>query len=116
MIRYIKNFGNNLIKFDDQTFETSALYDIYSGIDWVWVLDEDGMLDDKPVKAGNVVIRFYPPDKQDMNANKEYVVISNPEICNYYKRALAAQKIIADRAAKAKLCDNTCNCDAHEAI
>ena len=46
MIKYIScNDSRNLIKYNKENDEITTLNNISTGINWIWIADEDGMID-----------------------------------------------------------------------
>lgn len=108
MIKYIKNPGSSLIKFNDQTFETNILSNACTNIDWIWIFDEDGIFDNTPVKTGDICIRLYSLDKDDSNA-KEYIIIKNSELNDYYRRYEEARKMYRESILEPQSCCEKAN-------
>lgn len=59
MINYIDvKTGYNLIKFNNDTSEIKMLDSFGTNIDYIWIADEEGILNDVPVNIGDIIIRM----------------------------------------------------------
>lgn len=110
MIKYIKNDGCSIIKFNTENLDTSLIANISTNINWIWILDEDGTLDDEQVNAGDVLIRFYAVSHKDKPSKKEYVLIKDERLKDYYKRLMEIKKELFEESVKEPC--NSCNCEA----
>lgn len=81
MVKYIYAKSNQLIKFDKDTENISCLNHTVSNINWIWIADEDGVLNDEEVKAGDVIISFY--DVTD--DGRRIIVVKDQKIKDFYK-------------------------------
>lgn len=99
MIRYLKNDGYSIVKFNDENLSVDTISNIITNIDWLWILDEDGEFDGTPVEAGDILIRFLTiHNNGDRFAEKEYVLVKDEALKNYYKRlAEYRKKLIEDK-------------------
>lgn len=85
MIKYIipEESSRSIIKFDTGTLKPVLLYANTTYIDWMWIADEDGVYEGKPVKKGNIIIRFY----NNYGAEKaSIIVLDAPELTNIYNQ------------------------------
>lgn len=105
MIKYLGiNEGNGLIKFNKENEELKVLNNQSSMIDWLWIADEDGELNGKEVKAGDIILRMYGIDDR---YKREYFIINDEALKDYYKRVIEYHKQQEEK--------NSC-CDCCEAI
>lgn len=122
MVKYCAKINNaNIYKvdFEKEEFESVSHF---SSVDYRYIMPEDGILEitDKngnkktiEVKQYDVLLRMYSTtgDYDD----KEFIVIDNPELKDYYRRRI--ERLEADRkereaAMNEKCC---CNCEPEEA-
>ena len=122
MVKYCAKINNaNIYKvdFEKEEFESVSHF---SSVDYRYIMPEDGILEitDKngnkktiEVKQYDVLLRMYSTtgDYDD----KEFIVIDNPELKDYYRRRI--ERLEADRkereaAMNEKCC---CNCEPVEA-
>lgn len=122
MVKYCAKVNNaNIYKvdFEKEEFESVSHF---SSVDYRYIMPEDGILEitDKngnkktiEVKQYDVLLRMYSTtgDYDD----KEFIVIDNPELKDYYRRRI--ERLEADRkereaAMNEKCC---CNCEPEEA-
>lgn len=109
MIKYldVTNRGG-FIKFDKENEKMSALDNVNSNIDWVWIIDEDGEFNGKEVKKGDVVFKMYSTTS---NCNeREYIILKDETLKDYYRRL----KEFYDNQRKSisKCCDCECCSDS----
>lgn len=80
MIKYIIT-KRDLISIDDENLQNIECIDNCStGIDWTWIVPQDGELNGEPVKKGNVIIKFYG---RNPDLPSRVCIIRDPEICEY---------------------------------
>lgn len=90
MINYLgTNEGSSLIKFNKENEELKVLNNISSMINWLWIADEDGKLNGKEVKAGDIILRMYGIDDR---SKREYLIINDEVLKDYYKRVIEYHK------------------------
>lgn len=109
MIKYLDvTNGRDFIKFDKENEKMSALDNINSNVDWVWIIDEDGEFNGKEVKKGDVVFKMYSATS-DYN-EREYIIIKDEALKDYYRRL----KEFYDNQRKptSKCCDCECCSDS----
>lgn len=116
MVKYCAKVNNaNIYKvdFEKEEFE-SVRY--FSDIDYRYIIPEDGILEitDKDgnkktieVKKHDVLFKMYSitGDYDD----KEFIVIDNPELKDYYRRRI--ERLEADRKARKVTTEERCCCD-----
>ena len=104
MIKYIDaKTGYNLIKFDKEKDEIKMLDSFGTNIDYMWIADEEGMLDDIHVDAGDLIIRMYGYSGK-INDRKT-LVVKDEQLKNYYN---ALKEEVEARNAER---ENCCKCD-----
>lgn len=104
MVKYIYAKSNQLIKFDKDTENISSLNNTGSNINWIWVADEDGVLNDEEVKAGDVIISFY-----EVNGDgRRVIVVKDQKIKDFYKELSDYYKMRELERQATKCCDCTC--------
>lgn len=110
MIKYCAKVNNaNIYKvdFEKEEFESVGYF---SDIDYRYIIPEDGILEitDKngnkksiEVKQYDMLLKMYSTtgDYDD----KEFIVIDNPELKDYYRRRI--ERLKADRKAERGCCD-----------
>lgn len=107
MIKYLlPKDCRNLIKIN-----TEDLNDIKStsyhriNIDWLWVVDEDGEFNGKPVSKGDIIISFY--GMPGVDNSRETVIVKDEILKDYYRRFDEAQaKYEAKNSIECDCCDN----------
>lgn len=108
MIKYIDaKTGYNLIKFDKENDKIEMLDSFGTNIDYMWIADEEGMLDDIHVNVGDLIIRMYGCNgKID---DRKTLVIKDEQLKNYYNAL--KEKVEARKAECEKCCEcDTCEC------
>ena len=93
MIKYIiKKDISNVIKIDTDTNDIDILKNEWV-IDYMYFIDKTGVciIDGQSfdVKEGDVIIKLYAIDT---NASKEYIIISNPQMTDYFNRLAEHKK------------------------
>lgn len=103
----IKYFLANryLVKVNTEKLDKVDMVDYHSNnIDWLWIVDEDGELDGKPVSKGDIVISFY--GMPGVNDSRETVIIKDEILKDYYRRFDEAQaKYKAENSIECGCCD-----------
>ena len=116
MVKYCAKVNNaNIYKvdFEKEEFESVGYF---SGIDYRYIIPEDGILEitgedgDKKsikVKQYDVLLKMYSTtgDYDD----KEFIVIDNPELKDYYRRRI--ERLEADRKARKAVSGEKVCCD-----
>lgn len=92
----------DLISVDDENIQNIECIDNCStGIDWAWIIPQDGELNGEPVKKGNIVIKLYG---RNPDLPSRVCIIREPDVCEhlwlYNEKDLCAQDI-------------SDNCEAH---
>ena len=115
MIKYCAKVNNaNIYKVDFEKEEFEHV-DYFSDIDYRYIIPEDGILEitDKngnkksiEVKQYDMILKMYSTtgDYDD----KEFIVIDNPELKDYYRRR---ERLKADRKAREVATNEKCCCD-----
>ncbi len=97
MIKYLRA-SSHLVKVDTDNFDNIESIDrISHAIDWIWIVPEDGICEDKEVKKGDVVIRLYG----NHNADAKTVIIPKGEF---------AEHLIKYNAPREDECLGDCDC------
>lgn len=103
----IKYFLANryLVKVNTEKLDKVDMVDYHrNNIDWLWIVDEDGELDGKPVSKGDIVISFY--GMPGVNDSRETVIIKDEILKDYYRRFDEAQaKYEAENSIECGCCD-----------
>lgn len=122
MVKYCAKVNNaNIYKvdFEKEEFESVSHF---SSVDYRYIMPEDGILEitDKngnkktiEVKQYDVLLKMY--STTDDYDDKEFIVIDNPELKDYYRRRI--ERLEADRKAR-KIATNEkgcCDCEPAEA-
>ena len=114
MVKYCAKVNNaNIYKvdFEKEEFESVSHF---SDIDYRYIMPEDGILEitDKngnkktiEVKQYDVLLKMY--STTDDYDDKEFIVIDNPELKDYYRRRI--ERLEADRKAR-KVATNERSC------
>lgn len=104
MVRYIYVKSSQLIKFDKDTENISCLDFTGANIDWIWVADEDGVLNDEEVKAGDVIISFYEVTGDE----RRVIIVKDQKIKDFYKELSDHYKTRKLERQATKCCDCAC--------
>lgn len=115
MVKYCAKVNNaNIYKVDFEKEEFEVI-DYFSDIDYRYIIPEDGILEitDKngnkksiEVKQYNMILKMYSTTG---NYNdKEFIVIDNPELKDYYRRRIA--RLEADKKAREAANNEKCCC------
>ena len=116
MIKYcakVKNSNIYKVDFEKEEFEVIGYF---SDIDYCYIMPEDGILEitdedgnkkSIEVKQYDMVLKMY--STTDNYQDKEYIVIDNPELKDYYRRRV--ERLEADRKAREVTTDEKCRCD-----
>ena len=116
MVKYCAKINNaNIYKvdFEKEEFESVSYF---NDIDYRYIIPEDGILEitDKngnkksiEVKQYDLLLKMYSTtgDYDD----KEFIVIDNPELKDYYRRRI--ERLEADRKARKVATEERCCCD-----
>lgn len=112
---YTKVKDSNVYKvdFENESFEVVGYF---SDIDYRYIMPEDGVLEitDKDgnkksieVKQYDMILKLYSTTSD--YADKEYIVIDNPELKDYCRRRI--EKLEADRKAREAARKKSCSCN-----
>ena len=111
----VKDSSIYKVDFEKEEFEVISYF---SDIDYHYIMPEDGILEitDKDgnkksieVKQYDMILKMY--STTDDYADKEYIVIDNPELKDYYRRRI--ERLEADRKAR-EVAINEKNCCDYE--
>ena len=106
MVKYLNTInGSYLHKFNKETEEIKSLENISPNIDRTWIADEDGELDGKEIKAGDVIFRMYGIEER-YGSEREYIIIKDEALIDHYKRLKASY----DEPKKSM--EENCDCEA----
>lgn len=122
MVKYCAKVNNaNIYKvdFEKEEFESVSHF---SSVDYRYIMPEDGILEitDKngnkktiEVKQYDVLLKMY--STTDDYDDKEFIVIDNPELKDYYRRRI--ERLEADRKARKAATNEKgcCDCEPVEA-
>lgn len=107
----IKYFLANryLVKVNTEKLDKVDMVDYHrNNIDWLWIVDEDGEFNGKPVTKGDIVISFY--GMPGVDNSRETVIVKDEILKDYYRRFDEAQ---AKYEVKNSIeCDCCTKCDA----
>lgn len=79
-----------LVKLNTENLDKVNMVDYHrNNIDWLWIVDEDGELDGKPVSKGDVIIRFF--GMPGVDNSRETVIVKDEILKDYYRRFDEAQ-------------------------
>lgn len=116
MVKYCAKVNNaNIYKvdFEKEEFESVGYF---SDIDYRYIMPEDGILEitDKngnkksiEVKQYDMLLKMY--STTDDYDDKEFIVIDNPELKDYYRRRI--ERLEANRKARKVTTEERCCCD-----
>lgn len=113
MIKYIVTPNRNLIKFNTETQDITMQENQSSGIDWLWIAKENGVLNDIEVNAGDIILSMYPINITMDNPSQEVFIIKDEKLKDYYKRRIEfqdAQRLKQCTECKAECCGDTSCC------
>lgn len=88
----IKYFLANryLVKLNTENLDKVNMVDYHrNNIDWLWIVDEDGELDGKPVSKGDIIISFF--GMPGVDNSRETVIVKDEILKDYYRRFDEAQ-------------------------
>lgn len=116
MTKYCAKVKNSIIYKVDFEKEEFEVIDYFSGIDYCYIIPEDGILEitDKngnkksiEVKQYDMILKMYSTTGN--YEDKEFIVIDNPELKDYYRRRIA--RLEADKKAREAANNEKCCCD-----
>lgn len=108
MNKYVLDKRKSIIKLNTDTLDIKYIDTVY-GIDYVWVIDEDGILvrSDKEYKVekGNIVLLMYRIGDEKEG---DLIIINNSDLNNYFER----KKKFLEEMENAKRTEKVCSdCD-----
>lgn len=113
MIKYIVTTNSNLIKFNTETQDITTQNNISFGIDWMWIAEDDGTVNDQEVNAGDIILSMYSIDRTMDITSREVFVIKDEKLKDYYKRLIEfqdAQRLKQRVECEAKCCSDSPCC------
>lgn len=121
MVKYcakVKDSSIYKVDFEKEEFEVIGYF---SDIDYHYIMPEDGILEitdedgnkkSIEVKQYDMVLKMY--STTDNYQDKEYIVIDNPELKDYYRRRI--ERLEADRKARKVATNKKCCCDCEPEV
>lgn len=108
MNKYVLDKRKSIIKLNTDTLDVKYIDAIY-GIDYMWVIDEDGILvrSDKEYKVekGNIVLLMYRIGNEKEG---DLIIINNNDLNNHFER----KKKFLEEMENAKRTEKVCSdCD-----
>ena len=71
----------DLISIDSENIQDVEYVDsCHTGIDWAWIVPQDGELNGEPVKKGNIVFKFYG---RNPDLPSRVCIIREPDVCEH---------------------------------
>ena len=107
MVKYcakVKNANIYKVDFEKEEFEPVSYF---SDIDYRYIIPEDGNKKSIKVKQYDMVLKLYSTTSN--YEDKEYIVIDNPELKDYYRRRI--ERLEADRKERELATNNKGCCD-----
>lgn len=116
MNKYVLDKRKSIIKLNTDTLDLKHIDTVY-GIDYVWIIDEDGILirsgKEYKVEKGDVVLLMYRIGNEKEG---DLIIINNNDLNNYFERkkkfleemenAKRTEKVCSD-------CDLKCECTSN---
>ena len=109
---FLKPGTSGMVSVDTDTMDINMVEYTRTGIDWIYEVPEDGVLNvkdtdiqDCPVKKGNIVILFY----QDYGLKHRAIVIDSKEWVDNTEAYKAKQLENAKKYADASKCFEACS-------
>lgn len=121
MVKYcakVKDSSIYKVDFEKEEFEVIGYFSV---IDYCYIMPEDGILEitdedgnkkSIEVKQYDMVLKMY--STTDNYQDKEYIVIDNPELKDYYRRRI--ERLEADRKARKVATNEKCCCDCEPEV
>lgn len=109
----IKYFLANryLVKLNTENLDKVNMVDYHrNNIDWLWIVDEDGELDGKPVSKGDIIISFF--GMPGIDNSRETVIVKDEILKDYYRRFDEAQAKYEANMQNPEPCDCCSKCAA----
>ena len=109
MIKYIVPENcRALIKINTEDAENVKIIEYTNtNINYLWIVDEDGEFNGKPVKKGNIIIKFY--DNYTSSSENMFVIVNNEELTNTYAAIAKRRQEYLD-SIKNKDCEGCQSC------
>lgn len=109
MIKYIVTTNSKLIKFNTETQDVELQDNQSFRIYWLWVVKEDGIVNNQEVNTGDIILLMYPIDPTAVSDHyREVFVIKDEKLKDYYKRYIEFHEF--QNAEHLKRCDECENC------
>lgn len=113
MIKYIVTTNSKLIKFNTETQDIEIQDNQLLRIDWLWVVKEDGIVNNQEVNTGDIILSMYPIDRTAVSDGyREVFIIKDEKLKDYYKRLIEfqdAQQLKQCEGCEVKCCgDSPC--------
>ena len=109
----IKYFLANryLVKLNTENLDKVDMVDYHrNNIDWLWIVDEDGEFNGKPVTKGDIVISFF--GMPGVDNSRETVIVKDEILKDYYRRFDEAQAKYEANMQNPEPCDCCSKCAA----
>ena len=109
----IKYFLANryLVKVNTENLDKVDMVDYHrNNIDWLWIVDEDGEFNGKPVTKGDIVISFF--GMPGVDNSRETVIVKDEILKDYYRRFDEAQAKYEANMQNPEPCDCCSKCAA----
>lgn len=108
MNKYVLDKRKSIIKLNTDTLDLKCIDTVY-GIDYVWIIDEDGILirsgKEYKVEKGDVVLLMYRIGNEKEG---DLIIINNNDLNNYFER----KKKFLEEMENAKRTEKICSdCD-----
>lgn len=106
MNKYVLDKRKSIIKLNTDTLDVKYIDTVYD-IDYVWVIDEDGILirsgEEYKVEKGDVVLLMYRIGNEKEG---DLIVINNNDLNNYFERKKEYLEKERNRNSEKKICDS----------
>lgn len=105
MNKYVLDKRKSIIKLNTDTLDLKSIDAVY-GIDYVWIIDEDGILirsgKEYKVEKGDVVLLMYRIGNEKEG---DLIIINNNDLNNYFER----KKKFLEEMEKQKCTEKVCS-------
>lgn len=113
MVKYIVTTNSQIVKFNTETQDVTLQDNQSFRIDWLWVAEDTGVVNDLEVEIGDIILSMFPVDESGINHKREVFVIKDEKLKDYYKRVIEfnkAQQKINECEATQCCCNNCPTC------